>query len=114
MSSRAGIAYPDVIDLVTEEPDGEWALIVVEEGDWTGSQDQLKRLQEKLNNYLKFALDGEMARLHPESKGKKVRIQLDLYSPPDPKTMRFIKRLEEAISAEGLRLTVNVIRRGHA
>jgi hypothetical protein len=114
MSSRAGIAHPEVIDLVTQEPGDEWALIVVEEGDWDGSDEQLQALQEKLNNYLKFALDGEMARMYPESQGKKTRIQLDLYSEPDAKTLRFIKRAQEAISREGLRLTLNIIRTGQA
>lgn len=112
MSSRSGIAHPQVIDLVTEDLNDEWALIIVEVGDWNGSDEQLMKLQEKINNYLKFALDGEMARLYPEARGKGVRIQLDLYSEPDERTLRFIRRAEQAISSEGLRLTVNIIRTG--
>ncbi len=53
----AGLDDPEVIDLITEGRDGEFALIISHDRPWTDSTDELERLREKINNYAAFALE---------------------------------------------------------
>lgn len=108
--SRVGLAHPDVVDLVTHDHDKEnWKLIVVETEAWDGSVDRLLQLQGKLNNYLAFALDGQMHRLYPESIEKHVAIQLDCYEEPDQRTVEFLETAKQRVAEEGIGLYVNVV-----
>ena len=96
--------------MVTYDPKaGEFALIMAETRPWDGSADRVLELQEKINNYLSFARDGQMERQHPGSVGKPIRLQLDCVNPPDPETERFIDLVRERLRQEGIRFVVNVI-----
>lgn len=107
--TKSGIAHPKVVDVVVQDAaNGRWKLILVETSEWVGSPDQLLKLQEKLNNYLIFALDGEMARVYPESAGKPVVIQIDSYSEPDEKTREFLSIVRGKMRSEGIELLLNV------
>ena len=110
MTSGGGVENPRVIDLVTYDPkSGEYALIMTEEREWDGSPDRVLQLQEKVNNYLSFALDGQMARQYPESVGKPIRLQLDCVAEPDAASARLIELVREKLRSEGIRLIVNLI-----
>jgi hypothetical protein len=109
-NNKAGVHNPKVIDLVTHDPEtDEFALIMIETRDWDGSPERLLQLQEKVNNYLSFALDGQMVKLYPESTGKSVRLQLDCNRLPDQDTLRFIEQLREHIKPLGIPFVVNVL-----
>lgn len=110
MTAGAGVRDPRLIDLITYDPkSGEYVLIMTENREWDGSADRVLELQEKLNNYLSFALDGQMARQYPESVGKPLRLQLDCLSIPDPETSRLIEMVREKLRADGIRLVVNLV-----
>lgn len=110
MTSGAGVDNPRVIDLVTYDPkSGEYVLIMTEERQWDGSADRVLQLQEKVNNYLSFALDGQMAKQHPESVGKPIRLQLDCVAEPDADSARFLELAREKLKPDGIRLSVNLI-----
>jgi hypothetical protein len=99
-----------VIDLVTHDPaSDEYALIMVETRPWDGSEERREELQDKINNYLSFALDGQMSKLYPASRGKPLRLQLDCASPLDPTTAEFIDQVSEQLRSEGIRFLVNLI-----
>jgi len=49
------------------------------------------QLQTKLNNYLSYALDGQLAKDYPDLSGKPVRIELHTDAEPDATTFRFFK-----------------------
>jgi hypothetical protein len=105
-----GVENPRVIDLVTYDPkSGEYVLIMTEGRQWDGSADRVLQLQEKINNYLSFALDGQMAKEYPESVGKPIRLQLDCLAEPDADSARFIGLVREKLRPEGIRLVVNLI-----
>ena len=54
-----------VLDVITHDPErDEWALIV-DFREWTDRD--VRELQQKLNGYLAFALDRQMATMYPES-----------------------------------------------
>ena len=110
MKRGAGVENPRVIDLVTYDPkSGEYALIMTEGREWDGSADRVLQLQEKVNNYLSFALDGQIAKQYPESVGKPIRLQLDCVAEPDADSARFIELVREKLKLEGIRLIVNLI-----
>lgn len=95
---KSGIHNAGRIDLVTHNPESdEFALIMVETREWNGSHERLLELQEKVNIYLSFAIDGQMIKLYPHSSGKSVRVQLDSTYPPDQVTLQFIEQLREHI-----------------
>jgi hypothetical protein len=105
--TRNGIQHPQVIDLVTQTEDGTYILILVEAEPLDRSHALL--LQDKLNNYLGFALDGQLERSYPSAKGQAVRIRIDLYAEPDGFIFEFLRRfravsLNDAIDVE---LTIN-------
>ncbi len=70
--SQAGAGKPDAsfepwkIDLVSISPDGSTVnLYIVAEQPLTGSDGQLRSLQEKIHNYVGYVLDGQMSREIP-------------------------------------------------
>ena len=104
------ISNPNVIDLVAHDPaSGEYALVMVEERSWDGSEARLFELQAKTNTYLTYALDGLMAEHYPQSQGQPVRLQLDCPAQPDDTTAAFLEMLAGAVRGEGLQFVVNVL-----
>lgn len=93
--STIGISHPSVLDLVTQS-DSQIRLILIEER--ALSNEDAPALQEKLNNYLGYALDGELLKNYPESKDKQVLLRPEFNAPPDPFITEFIHRYREAIA----------------
>lgn len=89
------------IDLVTQTPAGDFALIIVEQGPWpVGTEaDQLLRVQDRLNDYLNALLGGHLARQYPVSAGRAVRIQVDGYDVPNHLVKPLVERFSEAALA---------------
>lgn len=77
-----GIAEVNTIDLVARDVDGCYLLVMVEERSWGSHPDQARQLQEKINTYAGYVLDGSMAAAYPETAGGRVRIRLDCAKPP--------------------------------
>lgn len=106
---KHGIEYPDAVDVITHDPKtDEWILYVIETDAWD-TPERIPQLQEKLNNYLKFALDGELHRKYPLAVGKHVRIRLDFHQPPDDMTLRFIDLARDQIGEEGIDLDLHIL-----
>jgi hypothetical protein len=82
------------IDLITKSADGSYNLIMVVEGPWSlnAIENRLKRLQERLYDYIEIAIEGHLEKLYPDSKGKKVTIRVDCYNPPSNRIKVFIDK----------------------
>jgi hypothetical protein len=107
--SHGGLEHPNVIDVVAHDANSdEVALIMQESRPWDGSDGRLFQLQEKINAYLAFALDGEMAESYPSLVGKAVRLQLDCATGPDHRTQQFIEVVREQIAFQGINFVVRV------
>jgi hypothetical protein len=104
--TRNGIRYPDVIDLVAMDAEGTPILIVVETEPLAA--DDAPALQQKLNNYLSYALDGQLVANYPQATGKPVRIRVDLYALPDEFIQEFFLRYAAACEQERMTLEVNI------
>jgi hypothetical protein len=88
-----------IVDFVARgnSPD-EWKLVLVEEGPWVGSiDDQLRRVQERMYGCIDAALDGQLAVSFPESKGKRIIVQLDCYNVPRVEVEDFFKRFSAGV-----------------
>jgi hypothetical protein len=105
-----GVENPRGLDaLAVDGETGEAVLIMVEPRLWDGSEERLFQLQEKINAYLSFALDGEMTEAFPQLADKPVRLQLDCAAPPDSMTEHFIARVREQIALQEMKFAVRVV-----
>jgi hypothetical protein len=88
-----------IVDFVAkgDVPD-EWKVVLVEEGPWVGPIEvQLRRVQDRLYGSIDAALDGQLAEKFPESRGKKIVIQLDSYNLPRAEVTEFFDTFSKAV-----------------
>ncbi|HYR59295.1 MAG TPA: DUF6572 domain-containing protein [Chthoniobacteraceae bacterium] len=111
--SPRGVEHAHVIDVVAgDAKTGEVVLIMLEPRPWDGSELRLFQIQEKINAYLSFALDGEMAETYPALAGKPLRLQIDCVTMPDAKVVEFLSAVREQIAFQGINLEVRVTGEG--
>ncbi|MEQ1862941.1 MAG: DUF6572 domain-containing protein [Chthoniobacteraceae bacterium] len=104
---RRGVEHAEVIDLLTHDAaSGQVELVMFEPRAWDGGEEQLFQLQEKMNAYLGFALDGEMAEAHPELAGKPLRVVLRCTDAPPADAVEFLAHVREQIALQGIDLEV--------
>ena len=104
-----GVEHAGVIDkMVHDAATNEVVLTMIETRPWDGSEARLFQLQEKINAYLSFILDGEMAETYPTLIGKPLRLQLDCVTPPDSMALRFLGVVRDQIAFQGITLEVRV------
>ena len=101
--NRSGIDHPEQIDLITRDGD-IIRLILIEQRVLT--EDNAAALQDKLNNYLGFIINGTLHADYPESQGKAVRIRLELAMEPDPFVYEFLNLYGVAIAENDIALEV--------
>jgi Family of unknown function (DUF6572) len=91
--SASGVHNPDVIDVVSHNPQTDIISIgMVEEREWNGSEQMLLELEAKIQNYFSFLVDGQFDRMYPGYVGKPLEIRLFCSTLPDIKTNHFIEQ----------------------
>lgn len=112
-SNPRGVEHAHVIDVIAHDSKtDEVTLIMLEPRPWDGSELRLFQLQEKINAYLSFALDGEMAEAYPQFDGKKLRLQLDCVGMPGSDVVGFLSTVREQIAFQDINLEVRVMGEG--
>jgi len=107
-----GVENAKVIDLITTDAaSNSVVLVMIERRAWGASPAQLKQIEEKVNRYMGYALDGFLVQHHPEHAGKPIQIRLDCADPPHGEAVGFVKAMGQAIESYGLRFALNVIGR---
>jgi hypothetical protein len=103
----ASVFDPAKIDLVTIAPDRDAVLLYIVQSDgWSGSDEQLTALQQKIHAYVGFALDGQMERTYPETAGLPWRIVIESQAgAPDVRSAEMIERLVHPVRSYGGDLT---------
>ena len=88
-----------VVDFIVRgEADGNWKMVIVEEGPWTGPLEvHLRRIQNRLYECLDAALDGQLAEKFPGSKGKRLTITLDCYNVPKVEVSAYFERFSKNV-----------------
>ncbi len=103
-----GLAHPGVLDAFAHDTRTDrLVLAMYEDRPWQGEDVQLLQLQEKVNAYLSFVLDGEMLEAFPQFSGKVVEIQLRTVHEPEEKASDLIRRMREQLAFQ--RIEFNVI-----
>jgi len=91
-----------VIDLIARSKNGRYDLaFVVEKGEWE-QHGALYALQEKLNTYSGYALDGAMTDRYPESEGQSKVIRIMSVDRPPDEAVQFLTKVEALLKPEGL------------
>ncbi|MEO6848082.1 MAG: DUF6572 domain-containing protein [Chthoniobacterales bacterium] len=100
---KSGMENPAVLDAIAyDQHTDEVTLAMYELRNWSDLDLQLFQLQEKLNSYASFALDGELAETYPDFVGKRVRIQLRTPHEPPDKVMEFVALIREQLSFQNV------------
>lgn len=109
----SGLEQAGVIDFLGFNADQNEVLLVLVEGrPWDLESDQPFQLQEKLNAYLSFVLDGEMADSYPSFVNKPVRIRLECVTPPPEELYPFLQLVHDQCSLQGIAFEVEVMGKG--
>jgi len=102
---ESGLQNPGVLDAFAyDERTDRVVLAMFEPRPWTGGDQQAFQLQEKLNAYASFILDGEMVESFPELKNKRVCIQLRTFHEPDDRTLGFLKMVGDQLAFQEIDL----------
>jgi hypothetical protein len=96
------IEDPDSVDLVVARRDGTVVLSMFEERPWDGSEERLRQLEDKVNAYLTFVLDGHMA--------KQVQIRLDYTGAMDARTRELLPSIELTLAEYGIDFRISHVR----
>jgi hypothetical protein len=94
---------PTTIDLVTLSPDKATALLYIVQPDrWAGSDDEIASLQEKINAYVHYAVEGQMTSDYPQTAELAWKIVIDCQAgPPDTRTAAVLDEVGEAVRRHG-------------
>ena len=105
--------HPGVLDRVILDPDTDrLLLIMIETRPWEHGDRQRFQIQEKINSYLSFALDGELAEAYPHLAHKAISLQLDCFAYPDDQTIDFLDGIQQQLSKQGIEFTLRVLEKG--
>jgi hypothetical protein len=78
----------------------EYVMYLVEEGPWPSAQlhRRLSAPQDRVYDAVDVAIDGHLAKEHPESSGMKVRIQIDLHDDAPAEAEVLVKELADRVA----------------
>ena len=108
-SQLNGLEHPGVLDALAHDSRADKVVLAMYElRPWTGEDFQLFQLQEKLNAYVSFVLDGELLENFPDLAAKTVEIQLRTLHDPDAKALEFISRVREQLALQ--KITFQIVR----
>ncbi len=105
----SGLEFPHIIDLYMMDPETERVVLVMHERrPWTGSDEQIFQLQEKMNAYMSFALDGEMTDESPELADLPLRIELRCVGEPDERTLHYLTLIHDQLALHEVEFMVSI------
>lgn len=97
------VEQPDVIDLMTIEDETGVVLLTISDHLPLGwRRPSPPAVQTKLNYYLTFCLDGQLAHGYPEHAHRPVVINLVHKFPPDATALRLLAPAEEAVAEDSV------------
>jgi hypothetical protein len=104
-----GVQNPAIVDLIDADPTSDLVvLVMIERRPWGADPRQFQQIEEKINRYLGYALDGHLAEHYPAYRGKRIQIRLDCAEAPRGDAIRFVGAAEHAMSVHGVDFVVSV------
>jgi hypothetical protein len=105
-----GLESPGTLDAMVYDPEsGRVTLVLFETRPWDLGDIQLYQLQEKLNAYVSFALDGEMTETYPKTRGFPVALQLRTVHEPSDEALLLLEQVRQQLSFQDITLDVVAI-----
>lgn len=102
-----GLENPGVLDAFAHDArENRLVLAMYETRPWNGGDRQLFQLQEKLNAYLSFVLDGEMREAYPQFADKPVCIQLRTVYEPGEHASSLLRRVREQLELQEIQFEI--------
>ena len=103
------VENPSIVDLIeVDSATGQVVLVMIERRAWESSPQQFRQIEEKINRYMGYVLDGHLTSHYPQYKGQGVQIRLNCAYAPFGKAADFVNAAERAIRDHGLDFVVNV------
>jgi len=103
-----GVENPMIMDLITLDPATDCVvLVMIERRAWGASPRQLQQIEEKINRYLGYVLDGFLVQHYPQYRGKSVQIRLDCAEAPHGLAVSFVEAARRATYSHGVEFIVN-------
>lgn len=104
---------PNTIDFVGHNPQSDIVTLgMVEEREWDGSEQRLVELEEKIQNYFSFIVDGQFAKTYPAYAEKPVEMRLYCETLPDLDTGRFIETVKAKLADHNIGFAIALTRAG--
>lgn len=104
-----GVQNPMIVDLIAlDDTSGRVVLAMFERRPWGTVPQQLRQIEEKINRYLGYVLEGHLGQQYPQYLGKNVLIRLDCVEEPHGEAVRFVTAASHVIRQEGLEFLLNV------
>lgn len=104
---ETGVQNPAVVDLITlDKASDTVVLVMIERRPWDATREQFKQIEEKLNRYMGYVLDGFLAEQYPQYKGKAVQIRLDCAEAPHGEAVRFVEAMTHATASYGIHFSI--------
>jgi hypothetical protein len=100
MTKMYGTDYPDKVDLIAEK-DGACYLYVVQSDEL--DDEKTLALQDKLNNYLSFILDGQLKEEYPDKALLRKVVRIEFQYLPTGIAAEFLERVRPVFEAAGVR-----------
>jgi hypothetical protein len=98
-----------VIDMIAHDPKTDEAVLVMNEPElWNDSDDRLLKLQERLNAYVSFLLDGEFAESDPTLAQKRARIELRCQQMPGSRAIELLGQIRDQLAHQEIDVQVIV------
>lgn len=91
----------NVIDLVNLDQNGDVILVISDHLEWDTDNRHLLLLQQKINTYLSAVESGALSKDYPETKDKKIAINLVSKYWPSSTGHQFLKKVRDYLEASG-------------
>lgn len=91
------------VDLLTrDDQNDEFAVYLVENGPWPedAMDERLRQLQTRLNGVLDLAFSGQLAERYPETRGARLRLQVDCYDDAPKIVIALVRAFRDMLAAD--------------
>ena len=104
-----GVENAKVVDLISvDAASNKVVLTMIERRPWGASDRQFQQIEEKINRYMGYVLDGFLAEQYPQYEGKAVQIRLECAEEPHGDAVLFVQAAAHAAADHGLELVAVV------
>jgi hypothetical protein len=108
VTQPSGIDDPGTVDEVRVPRRGAVELIVRHDGRWDGSDQRQVLLQEKVNRYLEYVVDGDLPAEHPAARGRRWVVIVETAAEPDARTQAYLRAADRELRRAGGSVRVDV------